>query len=215
MMLKPTLRDDLSVLLKDILAKLQLELTDSTQEKILSYLALLQHWNGTHNLTAVREPREMMIRHIADSLAVQPLLKGQHFIDVGTGAGLPGIPLALALPSSHWTLLDSQGKKTRFLIQAKAELDLNNVTVVQARVETYIHPHLVDGIITRAFSSVQDMVNKTRHLLTPDGHFWLMKGVYPTEELLVLATSSYRVWPLLVPHLAEARHLVCIINADS
>src|SRR5579863_9779672 len=131
----PNLTNELSLLLRDILTKLSLELTAAAQEKMLAYLALLRHWNGTHNLTAVREPREMMVRHIADSLAVLPFLKGHFFIDVGTGAGLPGIPLALALPDSNWTLLDSQGKKTRFLIQAKAELGLSNVTVVQARVE--------------------------------------------------------------------------------
>ncbi len=201
---------ELPQLLSEIVATLQIELTAAAQEKILAYLALLQHWNGTHNLTAIRDPREMMIRHIADSLAVQPFLTGQYFIDVGTGAGLPGIPLALALPDSHWTLLDSQGKKTRFLIQAKAELELTNITVVQARVETYIQQPLADGIITRAFSDLQDMVSKTQHLLAPGGKLWAMKGVYPTEELRDFAASSYQVHPLQVPHLAEARHLLCL-----
>lgn len=207
-----TLNNELQHLLREIIAKLTIELTTTAQQKILAYLALLQHWNATHNLTAVRDPREMMIRHIADSLAVQPFLTGHYFVDVGTGAGLPGIPLALALPDSHWTLLDSQGKKTRFLMQAKAQLGLTNITVVQARVETYIQQPLADGIITRAFSDLREIVSKTHHLLAPGGKLWAMKGVYPRDELRDFDASSYHVYPLQVPYLAEARHLLCLTN---
>lgn len=187
-------------------------LSTAAQQKLIDYILLLFKWNQAYNLTAIRDPQAMLIRHIFDSLAVAPYIKGQHIIDVGTGAGLPGIPLALALPDQHFVLLDSNGKKTRFLIQVKGQLALNNVDVVQSRVEAY-HPKInFDDVIARAVGTLNDMIDKTKHLCHEGGRIWLMKGTYPKEELAELNTLPYKttIYPLNVPKLNEERHLVCI-----
>jgi 16S rRNA (guanine527-N7)-methyltransferase len=199
----------LQQLLTEGLAQLHLNIPQHAQEKILTYLQLLEKWNQVYNLTAVRDPIQMMTRHILDSLTVVPYLQGQNIIDVGTGAGLPGIPLALALPECRFVLLDSNGKKMRFLIQAKAELGLANVEVVQARVEDYHPKQCFDEVISRAFTQLDDMIEKTRHLCCPKGRILAMKGMHPEAELNDLdATVVVTVFPLTVPGLQEQRHLV-------
>ena len=195
--------------LTQILAALDIKLPPQASEKILQYLTLLQQWNQAYNLTAIRDPQEMLYKHIADSLACAPYLQGERWLDVGSGAGLPGIPLALAFPDREWTLLDSNGKKTRFLLQVKALLNLRNVTVVQARVETFAPPHCFDGVIARAWAKLSDMIAATQRLYCPSGRLWALKGVYPEEELQQV-TLPYTVQRLQVPGLEEQRHLVCV-----
>lgn len=148
-----------------------------------AYLDLLHKWNQAYNLTSVRTRDEMQVKHIADSLAVSPYLHGQRLIDVGTGAGLPGIPLAIMHPDKQFTLLDSNSKKTRFLKQAKQQLELQNVEIVHSRVEDYQPEQGFDTVISRAFASICDMLRGSQHLACDNGRFLAMKGVPPTEEL--------------------------------
>ncbi len=217
----PELRAQLSTQLQQILTALPLTLPDSVQEKIIVYLELLSRWNRAYNLTAITEPTEMIVKHIADSLTVAPFLIAvfceqnltempiPSFLDVGTGAGLPGIPLALAFPKMHWTLLDSNGKKTRFLQQVKAVLDLNNVEIIQTRVEQFVPEQLFDGVIARAWATLPEMLEKTQHLYAATGKLWAMKGTCPTIELEQLKLP-YHVHRLNVPGLADARHLIIV-----
>lgn len=181
--------------------------------RLLSYLDLLIKWNRAYNLTAVRDPSQMVIRHLLDSLAVAPHLAGRELIDVGTGAGLPGVPLAIMFPQRKFGLLDSNGKKTRFLFQVKTDLCLDNMLVHHARVESYQPQGLYDAVLSRAFASLVDMVVGCRHLLVPDGCFLAMKGAFPSEELgAVSSLCEVRAVHLLkVPGLDEQRHLVEMI----
>lgn len=199
--------------LKAGIAALGLGLPEGAEAKLLAYLALLEKWNRVYNLTAVRDPARMVSHHLLDSLAVVPHLPGGRTIDVGSGAGLPGIPLALVFPERDFTLLDSNGKKTRFLVQAKGELGLANVTVVQRRVEQFHPERPFDCVITRAFASVADILTGSRHLLATDGQMMAMKGEVPVAELTTLP-EGYRlleVIPLRVPGLEqEQRHLLRI-----
>jgi 16S rRNA (guanine527-N7)-methyltransferase len=207
------LSDNLATQLDRGLEALQLELDAPVRQGLLDYVALLAKWNRAYNLTAVREPREMVTRHLLDSLAVVPHLQGTRIIDVGTGAGLPGIPLALVFPERQFVLLDANSKKTRFLVQAKAALGLANVSVVHERVEAFQAEQPFDCIITRAFASVADILIGSRHLLTPDGVFLAMKGSVPEAELAELPQgfNLIEVIPLKVPGLEqEQRHLLRI-----
>jgi len=192
--------------------QLGVAVSPETQQRLLQYVALLQKWNKTHNLTAVREPLQMVTRHVLDSLAVLPHLQGTRLIDVGTGAGLPGIPLALARPDLQVTLLDSTHKKTVFLQQACIELQLTNVSVVCERVEAFQPQDKFDSVISRAFSDLGEFVKLARHLCAPGGALLAMKGVYPYEELALLPAdvAVEQVIPLDVPGLKEQRHLVVI-----
>lgn len=153
------------------------------QEKLIHYLNLLQTWNRVFNLTTITEPREMVYLHLIDSLVVQPFLMGEHFLDVGSGAGLPGIPLAILNPDQQWTVLDKNSKKTRFLTQAVAELKLSNVEVVHKRSEEFHPEQGFDSILSRALATIRVFVETTEHLLRPNGSFLAMKGRYPQEEL--------------------------------
>ena len=177
---------------------------------MLEYLALLVKWNRAYNLTAVRHPSRMVARHLLDSLAIFPHIDGQRLIDVGTGAGLPGVPMAILYPQREFHLLDSNGKKTRFLFQVKTAQGLDNMLVHHARVESFQDPELFDAVLSRAFASLADMVAGCAHLLAPGGHFFAMKGVYPAAELAQIAGQCEigGVYPLVVPGLAEQRHLV-------
>ena len=181
----------------------------SLQERLLNYLALMIKWNKAYNLTAVRDPAQMVTRHLLDSLAIVPHVHGQRLIDVGTGGGLPGVPLAILFPQREFHLLDSNGKKTRFLFQVKTALGLDNMAVHQARVESFeLGPF--DVVLSRAFASLEDMVEGCRHLLSPDGHFLAMKGAYPDEEITAVEDRCQlqAVHSLDVPGLGEQRHLV-------
>jgi 16S rRNA (guanine527-N7)-methyltransferase len=180
----------------------------------LHYLALLQKWNATFNLTAIRDPDEMVVKHLLDSFAVVPHLApvapGARLIDVGTGAGLPGIPLALVEPTLAVTLLDTNAKKTRFCTQAAVELKLANVTVVQARVEEHRPERPYDLIISRAFAEVLDFLTWTAHLGGPATRWLAMKGAATAAELAKLP-PGFRMrarHPLTVPGLDAERHLV-------
>ncbi len=198
------------------LAALALRLPAGTEDRLLAFVRLLAKWNAVYNLTAVRDPGEMVVRHLLDSLAVAPFLKGPAVLDIGTGAGLPGIPLALARPDLHFVLLDSSAKKTRFLAQAVAELGLANVEVVQGRVEKYRGARKFDTILSRAFGRIADMLAASGHLAAPGGRFLAMKGRYPEEELAALPPgyAVRAVERLGVPGQNAARHVVIISTGN-
>lgn len=194
------------------LEEMGLHLDPVTQMGLLNYVALMQKWNKVYNLTAVRDPEKMVTQHLLDSLAVLPHLVGRRVIDVGTGPGLPGIPLALANPALEVTLLDSNHKKTSFLRQACLELGLKNTTVVCERVEAWRPDEKYDVVISRAFSDLAEFAGLVLHLCSGTGLMLAMKGVYPHEELTRLpATVELQgVEPLRVPGLAAERHLVLL-----
>lgn len=207
-----TTQDDPARILADGLAALALELDAGTQEKLLDHVRLLAKWNRAYNLTAVRDPAEMIVRHVLDSLVIAPYLRGPAVLDVGTGAGLPGIPLALACPELQFTLLDSNGKKIRFLTQAVAELGLANADVIQSRVEDWQPGRRFDTIMARAYSSLAGLIRQTRHLLAEGGRYLLMKGIWPTAEAGDLPAGFRLVEAprLEVPGLDAERHVVII-----
>lgn len=180
------------------------------------YLEEILLWNKTHGLTAIVEPQEMAIKHMADSLSIHAFVTGEHLADVGSGAGFPGIPLALLFPEKHITLIESQNKKAAFLRHIKRMLKLKNVDVIQQRVENIQPERRFDGIITRAFSSLQTMLQLTKHLCSDTGYFLAMKGVLPTEELAEIAEDypHIRVETLVVPGLAAERHCVIISRGN-
>ena len=188
-----------------------LQITPEQQQKLLEYLALLQKWNGVYNLTAIRQPEQMVSNHLLDSLAVLPHLWPQRWLDVGCGAGLPGVVLALMRPEWSFTLLDSNSKKTGFVQQAVIELGLCNVEVRCERVEQWQAEQKFDGIVSRAFAEAADFVGLTRHLLAEGGHWAAMKGV-PEQELERLPedVSVEKVITLQVPGLEAARSLVVL-----
>ncbi len=198
--------------LKRGLIALGLTLPDATQQRLLDYIALIDKWNRVYNLTAIREPEKMVGHHLLDSLAVAPHLQAKRLLDVGSGAGLPGIPLALANPDLHVTVLDSNHKKAAFLNQAVIELKLDNIEVCAERVESWQTQDRFDVIISRAFSDMGEFVRVTRHLLAPGGLFAAMKGLHPYEEIdkLPPGFKVRRVLPLSVPGLDGARHLALI-----
>ena len=201
--------DSLLDKLADGLADLPLELNADVQSRLVDFLHLLVKWNRAYNLTAVRQPEQMVTRHLLDSLVVGPYLQGPRILDVGTGAGLPGIPLALAYPDHHFTLLDSNGKKIRFVTQAVAELGLANVDVVQSRIEAFQPASRFDTITARAYASIEELVSQTTRILADGGQYLIMKGVYPVAEVEAMPTG-YRleaVQPLNVPKLDAERHL--------
>nr|WP_264165438.1 16S rRNA (guanine(527)-N(7))-methyltransferase RsmG [Salmonella enterica] len=189
-----------------------ISLTDHQKTQLVAYVDMLHKWNKAYNLTSVRDPAEMVVRHILDSIVVAPYLQGQRFIDVGTGPGLPGIPLAIVLPDAHFTLLDSLGKRVRFLRQVQHELKLENITPVQSRVEAYPSEPPFDGVISRAFASLNDMVSWCHHLPGEKGRFYALKGQLPEDEIASLPDdfSVESVEKLRVPQLEGERHLVII-----
>lgn len=190
------------------LAQANINLSASVQQNLLDYLALVQKWNKVHNLTAVRDPEEMVTLHLLDSLSVLPHIKSKRLLDVGSGAGLPGIPLALCLPDLQVTVMDSSHKKASFMSQAKAELGITNLEVVCGRVEQYQPEQLFDIVISRAFSDLAEFMALTQHLCAPEGQWLAMKGVYPYDELAQLKMPPAQVLPLNVPGLQAQRHLV-------
>ncbi|EIR9517868.1 16S rRNA (guanine(527)-N(7))-methyltransferase RsmG [Salmonella enterica] len=198
--------------LSRLLANAGISLTDHQKTLLVAYVDMLHKWNKAYNLTSVRDPNEMLVRHILDSIVVAPYLQGQRFIDVGTGPGLPGIPLAIVLPDAHFTLLDSLGKRVRFLRQVQHELKLENITPVQSRVEAYPSEPPFDGVISRAFASLNDMVSWCHHLPGEKGRFYALKGQLSGDEIASLPDnfSVESVEKLRVPQLEGERHLVII-----
>ncbi|AJD50083.1 methyltransferase GidB [Isoalcanivorax pacificus W11-5] len=200
--------------LADGIAALGLDIDDGQQQQLLAYVGLLDKWNKAFNLTAVRDPAEMVTRHLLDSLAVLPYLGTGHTLDVGTGAGLPGMVLAITRPAQTFTLLDSNGKKTRFVRQAALELGVTNVEVVQARVEQYRSESFQNGspqVITRAFASLPDMLSLTGHLLADGGRLLAMKAAQAdAETATVPAPWHAQCIALTVPGLNESRQLVML-----
>ncbi|AKL14353.1 TPA: 16S rRNA (guanine(527)-N(7))-methyltransferase RsmG [Kluyvera intermedia] len=198
--------------LSRLLDEAGISLTDHQKNQLVAYVEMLHKWNKAYNLTSVRDPNEMLIRHILDSIVVAPHLQGERFIDVGTGPGLPGIPLSIVLPDAHFTLLDSLGKRVRFLRQVQHELHLTNVTPVQSRVEDFPAEPPFDGVISRAFASLNDMVNWCQHLPGTQGKFYALKGLIPNDEIDTLPAqfSVESIVKLDVPHLEGDRHLVVI-----
>ena len=180
------------------------------QPGYLAYIALLQRWNKTYNLSGIREPARMVTHHVLDSLAVLPHLHGNRCLDVGSGAGLPGLILALARPATHWVLLDSNGKKVRFLNQCVRELAVTNVEVVQARAEVYEPAALFDTIVSRAFGTLADFQEATARLLAPGGVLLAMKGPAPEAEVTpeLAAKVVVETCPLTVPGVEGGRTVV-------
>ena len=192
---------------------LALTLSEKQRQQLLSYVILLAKWNKVYNLTSVRDTDVMVSRHLLDSLTVLPFLTGHSLLDVGSGAGLPGIPIAIARPDIAVTLLDSNSKKTRFLQQAKAELGLGNVTVIRERIEQASLPEF-DLVTARAFSTLADIIDLTERHCHDASRLLLMKGVYPEEELMRV-TGGFKlesVHVLNVPGYEGQRHLVELVR---
>ena len=205
--------DHLVTQLAEGLQSLDCKLDDAIQAKLIQYIVLLDKWNKTYNLTAVRDIEKMVAQHLLDSLSVNTYLQGERVLDVGTGAGLPGIPLALANPDKEFVLLDSAMKRTRFVLQAVGELGLKNVQVVQSRVEDYQADNLFDTIISRAFTAMDDFVGATQHLCQPKGQLLAMKGRFPTQEINSLPDQWQIKSELLeVPNLNAERHVVILVR---
>jgi len=203
------MRMNLAEELQHGIAQLGITLGTDAQGKLLDYLALLHKWNKVYNLTAIRDPQQMVSNHLLDSLAVMPHLWAGRWLDVGCGAGLPGLVLAVAQPDWQFTLLDSNGKKTSFVQQAVIELGLHNVSVHCVRVEEWQPVERFDGIISRAFSELGKFLRSTRHLVALQGRWVAMKGE-PQQELAGVPDGCRveRVIPLRVPGLHAARSLV-------
>ena len=194
------------------LNQLGIALPEQAAEQLLAYVALLVKWNKAYNLTAVRDAEQMVIRHLLDSLSVLPMVAKQDMLDVGSGGGMPGIILAICNPETYYTLLDSNGKKTRFLQQVKTQLQLSNVEVIQSRAENYSPPELFDRIISRAFTALDNMIDWCGPLLSEQGLFVAMKGTYPEPEQKPIPAGweVKDVQPIDVPFIDEQRHLVSI-----
>jgi 16S rRNA (guanine527-N7)-methyltransferase len=190
--------------------ELNIHLIGKAYEQLITYLSLLRRWNLIYNLTAVRDPEAMVVRHLLDSLSILPWVGGPLILDIGSGAGLPGIPLAIACSGCEFFLLDSNSKRTRFLIQVVAELKLKNVNVVNRRVQDYCPSISFNSIVSRAFATLADMIVDARRLCAPDGRILAMKGIFPYSEMLCLP-HEYKivgVYPLHIPNLDAERHLV-------
>jgi 16S rRNA (guanine527-N7)-methyltransferase len=190
-------------------AAMGLQLPATAIDQLAGFVELLAKWNRVYNLTAVRDPAAMVRLHILDSLAVLPFLTAGRLLDVGTGAGLPGLPIALARPDCAVTLLDSSAKKLRFVRQAAAELEIGNLETVQERMQQYRPARAFDMVISRAVGSVADLYRQSAHLVRPGGRFLFMKGVCPRSEIEALDWSgAVAVEALRVPGLEAERHLV-------
>ncbi len=207
----------LTAQLQTLIAKTQLQVSQQQVQLLVQYVELLDKWNKAYNLTSVRNPQEMLVKHIMDSLMVGEVLQGDSFIDVGTGPGLPGIPLAILYPERNFVLLDSLGKRITFLRQVVFQLKLTNVQPVKSRVETYQGEKTFDGVLSRAFSSLNDMVSWCSHLITSEhGQFFALKGQYPTDELADLPENISLVssHEIVVPELIGERHVLILKKSN-
>ena len=194
---------------------LGLTLEAEAQEKLLRYLVLIRKWNKVYNLTAIRDESKLVSHHLLDSLAVVPWLPEGRVLDVGSGAGLPGIPIAIACANRTVTLLDSNHKKTAFLQQAKTELELTNVDVETFRVEGFWPAHRYEVVISRAFAELADFYRAASRLCEPGGRLVAMKGIYPDEEIAQMPAGAVeKVVPLVVPALPAQRHLIFLNPVD-
>lgn len=193
------------------IASMGITLNETQQQCLLDYVDVLFKWNKAYNLTAVREKAQMIRRHLLDSLSIVSFIKGKRVLDVGSGAGLPGMVLAIYFPDKEFTLVDSNGKKTRFLQEVKQTLKLNNVTVIQTRVQEMKVTERFDCITSRAFAELGKMINVTAHLREPAGLFVAMKGQVLTQELSAIDKHyKVHVHPVMVPDSDAARHVVVI-----
>jgi 16S rRNA (guanine527-N7)-methyltransferase len=205
--------EDCRKILASGIASLNLKVNDQQVDQLLNFIKLIEKWNKAYNLTAIRDREEMARLHILDSLAIVPHIEGKRIIDIGTGAGLPGIPLAICLPEVGFTLLDSNAKKTRFVQQVVLELKLKNVEVLHSRVENYHPEQRYDAVLTRAFASLPDIVKLTAHLLTEDGVLLAMKGQSLDAELAEI-TAKKSVISVSVPGTDVERCLVRIQSPE-
>ena len=208
-----------AVLLASGIAEMGLNVSTEQQQKLLVYIALLQKWNKVYNLTAVRDPVDMVTLHLLDSLSVLPYVKHKSFLDVGSGGGLPGLVLAICKPELEITTIDTVQKKAIFLRQVKGELQLDNLQVVHGRVESYQAAEKFEAIISRAFSDLALFVNVTKHLLAKNGQWLAMKGQVPHHELTIVALENLKIKvqkiiPLAVAGLDAERHLVVLENNE-
>ncbi len=197
--------------LTSLISKTSLQVTEQQIQLLIQYVELLHKWNKAYNLTSVRDPSDMLVKHIMDSLMVGEVLSGENFIDVGTGPGLPGIPLAILYPQKNFVLLDSLGKRITFLRQVVFQLKLKNVQPVKARVEEYHPEQPFDGVLSRAFSSLNDMVSWCQHLVASEsGRFFALKGQFPQDEIALLPENITLVksYQIEVPQLVGERHVL-------
>lgn len=189
--------------------KIGLELTDQQCDQLLEHLIWVQKWNKAYNLTAITQSHDMVVAHTLDSLAALPYIDGLCLLDMGTGAGFPGLPIAIACPDRQVCLLDGNGKRTRFLLQLVHHLGLKNVTVAHSRVENYRSEQAFDGIMSRAVAKIDTMIAQSQHLLAEQGHYYWLKGQKPEQELHELS-MPYHVQILQVPGMDKERHLIVV-----
>jgi len=208
----PTSIDALLPMLQEGLRELNITTSQEQQQALLNYLALLERWNKAYNLTAIRDPKAMLIQHVLDSASILPYLPEGKILDVGTGPGLPGLILAILSPQQAFTLLDSNGKKIRFLNQVAYQLGISNVTMVHSRVETYQVDEGFAGILSRAYAALAGFAIQCAHLVAPSGRLLAMKGAYPEQELQQLPPDYHlaQVVALQVPQLDAQRHLLIV-----
>jgi 16S rRNA (guanine527-N7)-methyltransferase len=204
------LRKSLTAQFSELASQLEFPVTQTQQSKLIEFVLLLHKWNKTYNLSSVRQPEEMLVKHILDSIVVAPYLNGSHIADVGTGPGLPGIPLAIMCPEKSFTLIDSLGKRVRFMKQAIHELNLENAIPIQSRVEDVLPDLVYDVVLSRAFASLNDMLHWCKHLIDKEGMFLALKGQLHQQELNEIPAQFTLVQsiPLLIPSFNGDRHLV-------
>ena len=198
--------------LENLLTQAEIQLTDLQKDQLIQLVLLLNKWNKAYNLRSVRDPQEMLVKHILDSIVVSSYLQGDRFIDVGTGPGLPGLPLAIINPTKQFVLLDSLGKRISFIRNAVRELGLTNVEPVLSRVEEYQPEQKFDGVLSRAFASLKDMTDWCHHLPKENGYFYALKGIYHEDEVQELEKKFEvkDVITLNVPELVGERHLIVL-----
>ena len=202
--------DDLSVTFDKVAVNLDFPISEQQKQQLINFVLLLDKWNKAYNLTSVRDPQDMLIKHIFDSIVVSPHLVGEHFADVGTGPGLPGVPLAIMNPDKTFLLIDSLGKRVRFITQSLYELKISNVTAMQTRVEDVQLEKPLDGVLSRAFASLKDMLHWCQDLTDENGLFLALKGQVNQLELDEIPAGFTVVdcISLEVPNLDGDRHLI-------